>query len=132
MSNIITSPVVIKDLDCLRRTLAKFADLRWRQDQKKFECHQTDDGRCEHAIHMDGVDYEIGIVKRKDGQGYSLVWDHWGCGQSIDRYIGIAGEKLITAYQHEYLQTYAEDNYNKRWSVDETEDEQILELEIPE
>ncbi len=32
-------------------------------------------GTSDHAIRVAGVHYEIGVVKRTDGKGWSLVWE---------------------------------------------------------
>ena len=32
-------------------------------------------GKCDHAIHAPGIEYEVGLVKR--GDSYRLLWDQW-------------------------------------------------------
>lgn len=152
MSHVVAGKVVITDMECLQRALKRFPNLEWRQSQKKFGWYgrwvndyakedaayklgiDTDQyGTCDHAIHMKGVSYEIGLVKRKDGTGWSLVWDFYGQGQEISQYIGVGGEKLITAYQEEVLNKHAEDRYGFGWNVTEEDDEwKEMELEVEE
>lgn len=72
-------------------------------------------GQCDHCIEMEGANYSIGVVKRIDGEGYSLVFDtynrgSWHDGGKISSYIGQACEKLMTAYNTEYVTAYAEAN----------------------
>ena len=66
--------------------------------------------QCVHAIKVKGCRYEIGVCKRKDGTGYSLVWDFWGTGKNIDKVIGDGGQKLLVEYQKEHLKTFAEES----------------------
>lgn len=37
---------------------------------------KEDLGKCTHAIKVPGVNYEVGVVKQKDGS-YTLAWDSW-------------------------------------------------------
>lgn len=129
MSHVKTSDVIVKDLDCLREAVKKFPKLSFVEGQKKFTWYgewvndydnanaaykhgiSTEDyGKCDHAIRMEGVAYEIGLMKRKDGEGYSVVWDFYGCGRRIDEYIGHDGEKLMTEYNRLYIEKFAMEN----------------------
>ena len=129
MSHVKTTEVICQDLECLKKAVSLFPKLKWKEAQKKFEWFgewvqdysQTDAaykhgidpstyGQCDHCVELDGCKYSIGVVKRADGQGYSLVWDFWGCGRIIDDYIGHSGEKLMTAYNTEYVAAYAAAN----------------------
>jgi hypothetical protein len=129
MSHVVSSAVVITDLECLKVALKKFPQLRWREGQTNHAWYGSwqddysqqdaaykngippkDYGKCEHAIHMDGVDYEIGVVKRRDGEGYSLVWDFFGSGKKISKCIGDSAEKLMIEYQSHYIRQFADAN----------------------
>ena len=63
-----------------------------RVDPKTF-------GKCEHAIKLDGVDYEIGVVKAADGDGYDLIYDSWG-GQ-LEARLGVGLPMLKQVYTTE-------------------------------
>lgn len=129
MSHVTCSLAVITDLDCLKRTLAaKFPALQWMEGQQKYNWYgswqndfSTDQaaykrgvdvdqyGKCEHAIRVPGCAYEIGVTKRKDGEGYTLVWDLWR-GKEISKAIGQDAEILMNAYNEEYVSSYAQAN----------------------
>lgn len=69
-------------------------------------------GHCEHAIRIPGDNhaYEIGLVKRRDGQtGYQLLWDYWGGGYGLVAKIGQNGERL----KQEYAAAVASRTYSK-------------------
>lgn len=126
MSHMKTGKTTVTDLDILRRVIPKFPKLRWMEGQTHYEWFPggwqddyskedaaykngidvADYGRCEHAIKLEGCAYEIGVVKRKDGAGYSLVWDFYGPGRKINEYLGNDAEKLLVEYQKEYCQQY--------------------------
>lgn len=150
ISHVVTSPVIISDLNCLQQAVERDPKLIWKEGQKKYawvgryyrDYHEEDAayhhginpkdyGKCEHAIKVKGCKFEIGVVKRKDGKGYSLVWDFIGDGQKINDAIGKGAEKLISDYQEIYLQTFAAEEHNTQWTNLGMEgDEQVLELNL--
>lgn len=93
----------VKDLDALEESAdALGGELRRGQkthawygrfmnDSRSYGEHDPKDfGKCEHAIRLknhQAGDYEIGVVKAKDGEGFELLVDTWGPGQ-----------KLVTAF----------------------------------
>lgn len=127
MSHVRTSKAKCKLIDPLKRAVAKFPKLKWKEGQKTYKwwgvwandyaradaaykngIDVEDYGKCEHAIGVEGTDWEIGVCKRKDGQGYSLVWDFYGkSGQAIEAVIGSSAEKLMVEYQKQYLAQFA-------------------------
>lgn len=146
MSHVVTSPVIVQSLACLKKALAKFPKLKWREGQTRWKWYgrwmndysqadaayklgiePQDYGKCEHAIHMDGVEYEIGVMKRKDGKGYSLVWDFFGCGHRINEYIGDGAEQLMTEYNRQFVLAHAE---SEGLSVETTETEESITMEM--
>jgi hypothetical protein len=131
MSHVTAGLGIIKDIDCLERSVAKFPQLEFLRDKTSYEWNGEfyDDwgesneqltarargvdpsqyGKCDHAIRMKGCQYEIGVTKREDGQGWSLVWDVWR-GQKLSATIGKDGEKLMTEYNLEFCQQFALQN----------------------
>lgn len=126
MSHVEASKAKPTDLDILREATALFPQLHWKENQKTYEWYRQwmndyhgehaaykqgidpkDYGKCEHAISVDGSAYEIGVCKRKDGQGYSLVWDFYGTGRNINKVIGDGAEKLMVEYQRLLCAKYA-------------------------
>jgi hypothetical protein len=95
MSHVADVQMQVKDLDALKAVVEESGAVfhegqkthRWygrfmndwsdtraavnRRDPKTF-------GKCEHAISVPGVTYEIGVVVRQDGEGYDLVYDSFG------------------------------------------------------
>jgi hypothetical protein len=128
MSHVVCSSVVITDLYILKKALAKFPKLKW-EDKKTYSWYgqwandydrqdaaykngiDVDDyGKCDACLQMDGIGYEIGIVRRRDGEGWSIVWDHYRDGKRLSEYIGRNAEHLMAAYSEEYTRQFAERN----------------------
>lgn len=149
MSHLVTSSVIITDLDCLKRAVANIKGLRWhekktyawfgqlvgeskRQDEvaAALGVNKTDFGKCEAAISVEGAGYEIGVMKRKDGKGYSLAWDYWGPGEKIPQVIGAGGEKLVSEYQRAFITRFAQVENMNLTLASETDEEITLELEV--
>jgi len=149
MSHVVASGVIITDIDCLKAAVAKVMGLHWKENQKtwkwygkwvndysaadaayKLGIETKDYGKCEHAIKVDGSSYEIGVMKRKDGKGYSLVFDFFGGnGHRIQDVVGTGCEKLMVEYQREYVTKFANlENMNMNW--EETKDEVLFEMEV--
>ena len=148
MSHVTSSLVVVTDLDVLKKVLSKFPKLHFKEGQKTYAWYNRfqDDwgkqnehrtarargidpsqyGKCDSAISMDGCPYEIGITKRNDGQGWSLVWDVWR-GQQISNYIGESAEKLMCAYSQQYIEDYALAN---GYMCSATEDAETINIEM--
>ena len=128
MSHVVSSEAVFADLEILKSILPKFPGLHWREGQKKYHwagrwyndyskedaaykrgIDVKDYGKCEHALHLDNTTYEIGVCKRKDGKGYSLVWDFVGDGYKLSDSIGKNGERIMCAYAEEYARRHAQE-----------------------
>jgi len=91
MSHITKIKVEINDLDALERATAELG-CTFMHNQTKYKWFgewmgdspmpegltQKDLGKCSHAIKVPGIDYEIGVVERKDKPGvFMLVYDSW-------------------------------------------------------
>lgn len=146
MSHVVASEIAFTDLDLLKKVIAAFfPKLEW-VDKKTYEWvgrwykdyHEEDAaykrgidpkdyGKCEAALHMDGVNFEIGVCKRKDGNGYSLVWDFVGDGHKLSEYIGDNAEKLACAYSEQYLVDYG---MTAGYMGNRTEDEENIYIEL--
>lgn len=116
MSHVATIEIQLKDLDALDAACRRVG-IEFLRDKPTFAWFGThvgdyplpagftaeDMGRCEHAIRVPGATYEIGVVRRRDGQpGYTLLWDFWASGgltsgEALER-IGVGGRKLVQAY----------------------------------
>jgi hypothetical protein len=71
---------------------------RWEGDYPLPEGFSQEDlGKCNHAIQVPGADYEVGVVKARQGAGYRLLWDFWSRGGLTER-LGRKAEKLAQAY----------------------------------
>lgn len=64
---------------------------------------QDDIGNCEHAIcRSDKHDaYEIGVVKSRAGEGWTLLYDFWAGGKGMSEAVGDKCERLKQAYAAE-------------------------------
>ncbi len=119
MSHVVDLNIEIKDLDSLKKACEDL-NLEFVEGQttyKWFGSYMGDSplpegftaqelGKCEHAIRVPGnsKSYEIGIVKRKDGRGYTALWDFWQGGYGLKEKIhdtqGIPnnGDRLMQSY----------------------------------
>jgi hypothetical protein len=59
-----------------------------------------DMGKCEFALSIphNSEAYEIGIVERKDGMGWDMLWDFWEGGYGLQETIGEDGNRLKQLY----------------------------------
>jgi hypothetical protein len=58
-------------------------------------------GQCEHVLRRKDAlpgDYEIGVVKARDGVGYELVYDSWGNGRKLEEKGGVGLTKIADEY----------------------------------
>lgn len=117
MSHLIASQIAIMDLEILRKAVAGFGGLTWMEGAKRFRSYTKDErldtqvaehGTCEHAIKIAGATYEIGVVKRKDGEGWNLVFDPYDHA-AADK-VGYQCEKVTAAYGEAYIRDFAEKN----------------------
>lgn len=53
-----------------------------RIDSRDTNIKSEDFGKCEHAIRIPGVNYEIGVTRHASGKGYALAFDNFGNDQS--------------------------------------------------
>ena len=102
MSHIVEVELVIQHLDLLEKA-AEYLGLEWR-DQRTYRWYgrsvgdyplpegvtEDDLGKCEFAIGVPGNKkaYEVGVVKRKDGKGYSLQMDFFAGGFGLCDFVG--------------------------------------------
>lgn len=114
MSHLICSMIVINDLDILRKAVAGFGGLKWNEGATKFTSYgdtgrtKSEFGSCEHSIHVDGANYEIGVIRCKDGEGWSLAFDP--ADYHVADAVGNQSSKLICAYEEAYIRDFAERN----------------------
>lgn len=125
MSHVTDVKLCVKDLDAVEETLAEqFPNLELRRNQKTYKWYESwvndyrgakaavdqghdpkDFGKCDHAIGIKGdkSSYEIGLVKRKDGEGWDMLWDRWGSGAWVERAMGTDA----SGFRREYAATVA-------------------------
>lgn len=146
MSHVVSSEVNPNDLTILKQAVALFPKLRWKENQttyrwvgKWYDDYDANDaaykrgidpsqyGKCSHCIELDGCAFDIGVTKRKDGDGYSLVWDFIGQGHKINDYIGANAEKLMCEYSRLYCEQYA---LAAGYVSNTTEDDEYITVEL--
>jgi hypothetical protein len=145
MSHVVCSKIVISDLELLKKAVAALGGLTWNESKKNFNWYgewvndysakdaaykngiDVDQyGTCDVCLQMPGVNYEIGIVKRRDGTGWSLVWDNVSDGATLTRHIGRNGEKLMAEYAKAYIRDFAERNGFVMETSEDSEGNQVL------
>jgi hypothetical protein len=111
MSHVTAIDINITDLKALQGAVQELG-AEWRGGQKTYEWYghsvgdyplpagftAADLGKCEHAIRLAGTDYEIGVVKKKDGSGYTCLYDFWGPGMKLKSHFGDGLAKLKQMY----------------------------------
>lgn len=114
MSHIVEIDLIINDLAALKAAVAAIPGLEWKEGKKTYNWYgrsvgnyplpvgmtKEELGHCEHAIGVAGKPnaYEVGVVKRKDGKGFSLVLDFWNGGGGL---CALVGEKVKDGKTHE-------------------------------
>ena len=114
MSHVIEGKGTYLDLDVLADVARDFgAELVRGQRTYAWYGHSVGDypipagmtaadlGKCEHAIRLAGCEYEIGLVRRPDGKGFSAVFDFWGPGLALKQTFGEGAATLMDAYNAE-------------------------------
>ncbi|MEA3210949.1 MAG: hypothetical protein QOE70_4006 [Chthoniobacter sp.] len=106
MSHVTSIDINITDLSALRATFEELGGI-WHEGQRNYKWYgqvmgdyplpngfkAADLGKCEHAISLPGCEYEIGVLRKKDGSGgYTLLFDFWGYTRSGGERVG--GEML--------------------------------------
>lgn len=118
MSHVADVQMQVKDLDALKAFVAD-SGCEWREGQRTFQWYgqflndwssqraavnRVDPktfGKCEHAIRVPGVNYEIGVVKRADGEGFDLLYDSYGSGRGLEAKFGVGLPLLKQGYSVE-------------------------------
>ena len=125
MSNVESVNVQITDLKSLKAACERLG-VEFRENQKTYTFFgrsvgdyplpagftAEELGKCEHAIHVPGVRYEIGVVPLKTGKGYTLLYDFYGRsghhdGEKLKDKFGTGLTKLVDAYSLEALKAKA-------------------------
>jgi hypothetical protein len=118
MSHVASVELVINDIASLKKACENIPSLTFMEGQTTHEWYgkflaDSDVGRqtarefdaetfgkCEHAIKVEGADYEIGVVKNPTGSGYRLIYDQWGSGGK--RIASACGGEGLTKIKTEY------------------------------
>lgn len=110
MSHVATVDVEVKDLDALEEA-AKRLGMQLVRGQTTYKWWgesvgdypipagftAEDLGKCEHAVRSDNAEYEIGVVRRRDGRpGWQLIWDFYD--DTLVKVVGKDCCKLKVAY----------------------------------
>lgn len=109
MSHISKIELEINDLSALKRACVRLG-FEFKENQKEYvwygrvvnpEAHpvpegltENDLGKCDHAIHIPNVKYQVGVIRR--GTKYLLVCDFWDSG--LKAAVGENGNRLKQAY----------------------------------
>jgi len=117
VSHISKIELVIKDLEALK-SACKRLGFEFREGQKTYQWYgrwvwdspmpegvtEEELGKCNHAIHVPGAKYEIGVVRK--GNAYILLYDSWIKG-GLTKHIGKDAGKLKQIYAVEKIRLEA-------------------------
>lgn len=132
MSHLDSIAVSLTDLNALRTAAVGDFGCQWIEGKKTFEFYGKyvgdtpmpmnlkgiKPGTCDHVIKIPGVNYEVGVVKLKDGT-YTLAYDYYNDGGRHDGHkilekFGLGCKKLIHAYSTHKTMNWAR---SKGWMV---------------
>lgn len=121
MSHVVTCEATITDLEALKLACKR---LGWvfKEGQKTYRWFGQhvgdyplpkgfkveDMGKCDHAIEVPGVNYEIGLVRK--GAGFTPIYDFYDSGLR-SAVGGIKGEKLVQHYGVEWAKRKADSQH---------------------
>jgi hypothetical protein len=107
MSHVSNVELNVTDLDALREAVGQTNGLTWSEGQCSYKWYgkwmndfhgssaavdngfnAADFGKSEHAIKVEGAEYEIGVVKNPTGEGYRLLYDNYDSGTRIAKRYG--------------------------------------------
>ena len=111
MSHIEKSKTQIRDLDVFEAACQRFSGAMLRRGQTQASYYAGRKAECDHAVHVDGVNFEIAVKQESDGS-YSLGYDayNYGPGNDGDRLTSLFGaglNGLTDAYSAEFLHKQA-------------------------
>lgn len=112
MSHVDTMKMAVLDLDCLVEAAESIGlEKRDKRTYQWYGSHvgdypvpagmtKEDLGKCDFALGVPGSPdaYEVGVVRRRDGPGYQLLWDFWAKGKGLQDVVGAEGNRLKQAY----------------------------------
>ena len=131
----------IKSIDALKNACQRLG-LEFREGQTHYAWFgyfvgdaplpegftQEDLGKCEHALHVPGAGYEIGLVFR-DGS-WRLMWDSYGPG-GLEQALGPDCNKLRQAYGVEAAKLEAQRQGYSVWETLEEDGGVKLHVMLP-
>lgn len=134
MSHVTDVKLKVTDLDALERAAERLG-FEFRRDQKTYAWYgrfmndsnaygkhdPKNFGKSEHALrlknHQPG-DYEVGVVKSLDGDGYEILFDEWGPGQKLKAVVGPQANALRREYAAEVAEQKAMQKLSRHgWRV---------------
>lgn len=119
MSHVSKFELEVNDLEALKAACEPLG-LEFKEGQKNYKWwgrsvgdyplpagfKASDLGKCDHALSVKGAPnaYEVGVVKKKDGKGYELLWDFYSGGYGLQAKVGLDGDKLKQMYNIHHAQ----------------------------
>ena len=126
MSHVSTIDIVITDEEALKAAFIRIGGKIIQKNTYEWWGHHVGDypvpkgfkvedlGKCDWAVHFDGVGYEVGVVKRNDQ--CHLLWDFYAGGKGLRKVIGDGGGLIKQAYAIEKTKREA---IRKKYKVQE-------------
>jgi len=99
------------DIEALKQ-MCSDEGWEWREGQRTFVSYAGHNS-CNHAIHVPGAKYEIGVVD--EGGKNKLKWDGYAPG-GLSRALGNKAEKLKSSYTMAKVKSTAKRHGNRWWS----------------
>jgi len=117
MSHVSNVELTVTDLDALQQAVEQTDGLTFCEGQRTYKWYgkwmndfhgssaavdngfdASDFGKSEHAIKVEGAEYEIGVVKNPNGDGYRLLYDNYASGRKIAKRYGDGLETIKNSY----------------------------------
>ena len=143
MSHVSKIETVITNINTLKKACNNLG-LVFKENQKTYKWFgqfvgdyplpegmtKEDLGKCDHAIEVPNANYEIGVIKNKNKEGYSLYWDFWSGGKLIE-HLGQNAWKLTQEYTIQQG-IYSAGLEGHTYKVEELKDRKRLKIYVKE
>lgn len=122
MSHVVEIQIELRDLNAIRAAVKRLGGI-WHENQQAYAwwgrsvgdyplpegVRKEDLGKCDHAFGFPGADYEVGVIRKPNGQ-YRLQWDFYDTGGLMPFMGNEQGHKFAQAYGIEKAKIEAKKN----------------------
>ena len=122
MSHIVDVQIELRDINAIRAAVKRLGGI-WHEGKTSYAWYgrsvgdyplpegvrKEDLGKCDHAFGFPGASYEVGVIKKPNGQ-YRIQWDFWESGGLMAHMGNEQAHKFCQAYGIEKTKLEARKN----------------------